>query len=91
MSRDFPLVAMDASGIVARASFSHVHLDRDFGRVEAVVDLILSRPGQPARHARLRTSVPRNGDAPLRERLIRDAAELSRRLAPRTPEISEAA
>lgn len=60
--------------IILDACIRHARRDRDFGRVEAIAELVVkTRAGQPPRRLTLRTNVPARGDAPLRERLLEDA------------------
>ncbi len=77
--------------IVLEANVKKARLDRDFGRVEAVVELIVKRPGQPARRMKLRTNQPIKGDLPLRQRLTNDAALLARSLDTAVPKTACAA
>jgi hypothetical protein len=63
-----------------------VHRDRDFNRVEARVTFVAKiMRGQPPRRISIYTSQPPQGDAPLRERLVADAARLVRARLPVAP------
>ena len=64
--------------LVLEAQISDVHRDRNFGRIEARVNLLVKDlAGQPPRWLSMRTSVPRHGAKPLRFRLVEDAARLA--------------
>lgn len=65
-----------AGFLVFDAQIDRVHRDRDFGRVEARVGFVVKEPHQPVRMIHVLTNVPAQGDAPLRNRLITDAAAL---------------
>lgn len=71
--------------IVLEATVRHARRNRDFGRVEALVDLIVKQPGHPARRLTIRTSQPAKSVLPLRQRLCRDAALLARHLETSPP------
>jgi hypothetical protein len=77
--------------IVIDATFSDVTRSRDYGRVEAIVSLLVKTVGRPVRNVSVRTSVSDRGDAPLRHRLIRDAARLALRLGATRTSLTEAA
>ncbi|SFG88072.1 hypothetical protein SAMN04488020_104278 [Palleronia marisminoris] len=63
--------------IVLDAAFDHVRRDRDFGRVEAYVTLLIKRAGEAARPVRVRTNVTDRGTQTLRVRLLENAASLA--------------
>lgn len=62
--------------VILNAQIDRVHRDRDFGRVEARISFVVKEPHQPVRLIRLSTNVPARDDAPLRDRLVADAAIL---------------
>lgn len=66
--------------IVLEANIKHARRNRDFGRVEALVELIIKQPGHPARRRTILTSQSVTGLLPLRQRLTGDAALLARGL-----------
>ncbi|KAF0674516.1 hypothetical protein [Profundibacterium mesophilum] len=78
--------------IVLDATISNVSYARDFGRIEAKVTLIVKTAHQPVRAIGIRTNVLARGDAPLRTRLLEDAAILVRnRLAVQSQRTAEVA
>lgn len=64
--------------IILETIVKHARRNRDFDRVEALVEILVKRPGQPPRWNRIRTSQPIKGALPLRRRLTEDAALLAR-------------
>lgn len=66
--------------IVLEARVMHARRNRDFGCVEAFVELIVKQSGYPARRVTVRTNQPTKGPLPLRQRLHNDAALLARHL-----------
>lgn len=62
--------------VILEAQIDRVHRDRDFGRVEARIGFVVKEPHQPVRLIRLTTNVPARDDAPLRDRIVADAAIL---------------
>ena len=72
--------------VILDAQIDRVHRDRDFGRVEARIGFVVKEPHQPVRLICVSTNVPARGDAPLRDRLVADAAILmqARRFPPET-------
>lgn len=71
-------VAGSAGPIILDFQVDRVHRDRDFGRVEARIGLLLKEPHRPIRLIHVLTNVPTRGAASLRDRLLADAAALVR-------------
>ncbi len=69
--------------IILEATVRRARRNREFGRVEALIDLIV--PGHPARRVTIRTSQPAKGTLPLRQRLCHDAALLARHIETSPP------
>lgn len=51
--------------IILEATVRRARRNREFGRVEALIDLIVKQPGHPARRVTIRTSQPAKGTLPL--------------------------
>ncbi|MBV0913758.1 hypothetical protein [Anianabacter salinae] len=67
------------AALILDARVSHARRDRSFGRVEAVVELVVKPcAGQPARLFRIRTNVPATSDGTMRRRLLESAVRLMR-------------
>ncbi len=71
--------------IILEATVRRARRNREFGRVEALIDLIVKQPGHPARRVTIRTSQPAKGTLPLRQRLCHDAALLARHIETSPP------
>ena len=63
--------------MILDSEITHVHRDRDFGRVEALVTLFVKQRGQPVRPLRIRTHMAPQSEGSLRQRLVADAARLA--------------
>lgn len=67
--------------LVLESKISKASYARDFGRVEARVSLLVkTRQGEVPHWIHLRTSQPRHGRGPLRQRLTEDAVRLARQM-----------
>ncbi len=77
--------------IILDATVKHARRNRDFGRIEALVELIVKQTGHPARRMMIRTNQPVHAQKPLRQRLTEDAALLAQRTKHRHHPISACA